>query len=325
MKMAILGAGHIAGTMASTISAMREVEAYAIAARDLDRAKAFAEKYQIRKAFGSYEEMLQDPEIDLVYIATPHSHHYEQVKLCLEHGKNVLCEKAFTVNARQAKEILETAKAKGLLLTEAIWPRYMPSRKLLTGLLEEGAIGTPHSLTANFCAPLSQQPRNKYPELAGGALLDLGVYTLNFACMMFPGEISSVVSTACLSDLGVDDQHSILLTFADGRTATLHASQLGISPHDARIYGSEGYLQVDNLFNPKEIQIFDRDFKLSRTVLAPPQISGYEYEVEACRNAIQHGWLECPDMPHAETLRMMRLMDTIREQWGMEYPMDEMP
>ena len=156
-------------------------------------------------------------------------------------------------------------------------------------------------------------------------MLDLGVYTLNFACMMFPGEISSVVSTACLSDLGVDDQHSILLTFADGKTATLHASQLGVSPHDARIYGSEGYLQVDNLFNPKEIQIFDRDLKLSRTVLAPPQISGYEYEVEACRNAIQHGWLECPDMPHAETLRMMRLMDTIREQWGMKYPMDEMP
>ena len=136
MKMAIMGAGSIAIKMANTINGMPDVEAYAIGARDLERAQAFAQQYNFTKAYGSYEEMLKDEEIDLVYIATPHSHHYKCVKMCLEAGKHVLCEKSFTVNAAQAREILAMAEEKKLLLTEAIWTRYMPSRKMINDIID---------------------------------------------------------------------------------------------------------------------------------------------------------------------------------------------
>ena len=156
IKMAILGAGAIANKMAATITKMDEVEAYAIAARDLDRAQAFAEAYGFAKAYGSYEEMLADEAVDLVYVAVPHSHHYKMTKLCLEAGKHVLCEKAFMVNAEQARDVLALAKSKKLLLTEAIWTRYMPSRKIIDDIIARGEIGEVTSLTANLGYELSQ-------------------------------------------------------------------------------------------------------------------------------------------------------------------------
>ena len=141
MKIAILGAGRIAVHMAETLAGMDDVEAYAVGARELERAEAFAEKYGFTKAYGSYEEMLADKEIDLVYIATPHSHHYKHAKMCLEAGKNVLCEKSFTVNASQARALFKLAEEKNLLITEAIWTRYMPSRKIIQDIVESGVIG----------------------------------------------------------------------------------------------------------------------------------------------------------------------------------------
>lgn len=322
MKMAILGAGHIAGIMAKTIAHMDKAEAYAAAARELSRARAFAEEYGFAKAYGSYEEMLRDPAIDLVYVATPHSHHYEHVKLCLEHGKNVLCEKAFTINAIQAEELLNLAEKKKLLLTEAIWTRYMPMRFILNDLLESGVIGEAHSLTGNLCYVLDHLERNWNPALAGGALLDLGVYVLNFACMTFKSDIERVVSTCRFNRYGVDDQNSILLTFTDGKTATLHSSQIVSSERGGMIYGTKGYVAVENINNCQSLRVFDKDYRLIQEIKAPAQISGYEYEVEACIDALEKGLLECPQMPHAETLRMMRMMDQIRVGWGMKYPME---
>ena len=203
IKMAILGAGAIANKMAATITKMDEVEAYAIAARDLDRAQAFAEAYGFTKAYGSYEEMLADEAVDLVYVAVPHSHHYKMTKLCLEAGKHVLCEKAFMVNAEQAREVLDLAKSKKLLLTEAIWTRYMPSRKIIDDIIARGEIGEVTSLTANLGYELSQIKRIWDPALAGGALLDVGVYLVNFARMVFGEDMTSVSSYAVFKD-GVD-------------------------------------------------------------------------------------------------------------------------
>ena len=150
MKIGILGAGNIASIMARTISHMEEVTCHAVAARDQKRAEEFAETYGFEKTYGSYEALVQDEEVELIYIATPHSHHYEHAKLCIEHGKAVLCEKAFTRNAQEAKEILALAKEKGVFITEAIWTRFMPSRKMIQELLEEGVIGKPMTLTANL-------------------------------------------------------------------------------------------------------------------------------------------------------------------------------
>ena len=163
MKIGILGAGGIAVTMANTLNGMKQngedVELYAVAARDAERAASFAKEHGFTKSFGSYEEMLSDAALELIYIATPHSHHYEHVKLCLEHGKHVLCEKAFTANAKQAEEILAMAEQKKLLLTEAIWTRYMPSRKMLDDVVASGVIGKITSLSANLGYVIHTVPR----------------------------------------------------------------------------------------------------------------------------------------------------------------------
>nr|WP_295281109.1 Gfo/Idh/MocA family oxidoreductase [uncultured Blautia sp.] len=159
MKLGILGAGNIAVQMAKTVAGMKDAENYAVAARTLERAQAFAEKNGVSKAYGSYEEMLADPEVDLVYIATPHSHHYLHAKMCLEAGKNVLCEKSFTVNAEQARKLFALAKEKNLLITEAIWTRYMPSRKMIDDIIASGVIGEVTSLTANLNYAISEVER----------------------------------------------------------------------------------------------------------------------------------------------------------------------
>ena len=159
MKLGILGAGGIASTMAKTVAEMKGVEVYAVAARDLERARVFAQKYEVKKAYGSYEEMLADDEVELVYIATPHSHHYLHAKMCLEAGKHVLCEKAFTVNAEQAQKLFDLAKEKKLLITEAIWTRYMPSRKMINDIIESGVIGEVTAVTANLSYTVSHVER----------------------------------------------------------------------------------------------------------------------------------------------------------------------
>lgn len=327
MKTAILGAGNIAKSMAVALRGLQKrgenVEPYAVGARELSRAEAFAREQGFEKAYGSYEELVSDPEIDLVYVATPHSMHCEHMRLALEHGKNVLCEKAFTMNAGQAEEVIALAEKKGLLLAEAIWPRYMPSRQMILDLIDSGVIGTVTSLSANLGYPLTHVERLVRPELCGGALLDLGVYPLNFACMAFPGEIRDVASACVKWETGVDAQNSFTLTFEDGRMAVLYSSMLVQSDRLGVINGDKGYMEVQNINNPEEIRIFDLQRNCIRTIPVPEQINGYEYEVLACREALEKGWTECPQMPHAETLRMMKVMDGLRKSWGVIYPMEK--
>lgn len=321
--MGIIGAGRIAGFMGETLQGMDNVARYAIAARDYERAKAFADQYGFEKAYGSYEEMLADPSVDLVYVATPHSHHYDHVKLCLEHGKHVLCEKAFTVNEGQARELFAMAKERGLLLTEAIWTRYMPMRKTLDEVLASGVIGTPHMLTANLSYIIDWKDRITKPELAGGALLDIGIYTLNFASMVFGDEIEKITGTAVFNEYGMDMQENITLVYKDGRVAALNSSARSLSDRRGIIYGDKGYIETENINNCEGIKVFDTNRKLVASYETPKQITGYEYEVEACVHAIEHGELECPQMPHEETLRMLRWMDELRRQWGIVYPMEQ--
>ena len=320
MKFAILAAGNIANSMAEAVTGIEKIERYAVACRELGRAQAFEEKWGFEKAYGSYEEMLADPQVELVYVASPHSHHYEHAKMCLEHGKHVLVEKAFTVNAHQAQELIHMAEEKGLLLTEAIWTRYMPSRKMIDDLIESGVIGTVTSLTANLGYVLPHVERMQKPELAGGALLDLGVYPINFALMAFHGEVEKVTSAAVMSPLGVDWMNSITLTFEGGRIAVLHSNMLAQTDRQGVINGDQGYIEVQNINNCEEIRVFDLDRRLTARYSVPEQINGYEYEVLSCIKAIEERRTECPEMPHSETLRVMKLMDSIRREWGMKYP-----
>lgn len=319
MKLGILGAGGIASTMAKTVAGMKDVEAYAVAARDLERARVFAQKYEVKKAYGSYEEMLADDEVELVYIATPHSHHYLHAKMCLEAGKYVLCEKAFTVNAEQAQKLFDLAKEKKLLITEAIWTRYMPSRKMINDIIESGVIGEVTAVTANLSYTVSHVERIRKPELAGGALLDVGVYPINFASMVLGDKVKDVKATAIFQN-GVDILDSIAMVFEGDRMATLQCGAREISDRMGSIFGTRGYMQVQNINNPEKITVFDTEHKEVASYVVPEQISGYEYEVESCMKAIQEGKLECPEMPHAETIRIMKIMDDIRKSWNYEIP-----
>ena len=322
MKVGILGAGNIAGTMARTLNGIKDATAYAVAARDLERAQSFAKEYQVEKAYGSYEEMLQDKNVDLVYIATPHSHHLEHGKLCISYGKPVLCEKSFTANAAQARELLDDAREKGVFITEAIWTRYMPSRKIITDIIESGELGDVHMLSANLGYRLIDKERLTNPELAGGALLDVGVYPLNFASMFFGNDIANITSSCVKFDTGVDGQAGMILTYKDGRMATLHTGMYAATEQYGIIYGSKGYLIAYNINNIDKIEVFSSDRKLIRTIHVPEQITGYEYEVEACMRALNEGRLECEEMPHSETIRLMEQMDTLRAQWGIRYPFE---
>lgn len=322
INIAILGAGRIAKSMAKTVNGMKEANLYGIASRTIEKALEFAEEFHIEHAYGSYDEMVKDPNIDLVYIATPHSHHYEYSMLCLEHGKHVLCEKAFTANAKQAKEVLSFAKEKGLLITEAIWSRYMPMAKTIKDLIVDGVIGVVHTLHSDFGARNFNVPRMSKPELAGGALLDLGIYPLTFAAITFGLDIEDIKTTAILNEYGVDAQHSIILKYKDNKLATLNSSMLSKMESRAVVYGSEGYFVVKGMTNYESIEIYNNANELIKTIHRPEQITGYEYEVLAAIKAIKDGELECPQMPHDETIRMMEFMDQLRKMWGVHYPFD---
>ncbi|SFR80205.1 Gfo/Idh/MocA family protein [Anaeromicropila populeti] len=320
MKMAILGAGAIARTMAATTQKMNDVTNYGIASRDYTKADAFAKEFGFQKAYGSYEEMLSDPEIEFVYVATPHSHHYQHVKLCLNSGKHVLCEKAFARNAKEAREMISISRAKNLLLAEAIWTRYMPLRKTLDELLASKIIGDATMLTANLGYAIQHKQRLIDPELAGGALLDLGVYPLNFALMAFGKEIDKITSSAFLTDTGVDAQNNMTLLYQDGRMAVLSSTMLAMTDRQGIISGTKGFLLAENINNCERIRVFDQARKEIACYEAPVQITGYEYEVSACIKAIQQRKTECDEMPHQDIIFVMELMDSFRKEWGVIFP-----
>lgn len=206
------------------------------------------------------------------------------------------------------------------MVTEAIWTRYMPSRKMINDLLGEKVIGEVWKLTANLNYPLCDKERVVKSKLAGGALLDVGIYPLNFAYMHFGDEVLNMQSAVQLTSGGVDGENAILLLYQDGRMAVLNSGIHGKSDSQGIFYGSSGYMVVENINNPEAIKIYDKDRNLLREVEVPEQISGYEYEIIETISCIQQGKLECPSMPHAETLKMMRIMDALRKEWGVRYP-----
>lgn len=323
MKVGFLGTGRIATTLAKTFAQVEGVECYAVASRTLEKAETFAKEHGFQKAYGSYRELAADPDVELVYIATPHSNHYADMKLCIEHKKPVLCEKAFTMNSGQAKEIAELAKKNGVFVTEAIWTRYMPSRKIINEVLESGVIGKAFTLTANLSYVIADKPRIVAPELAGGALLDVGVYGLNFAFMHFGTEIERIESSVQFTDTGVDGQETITLFYKDGRMAVLTHGIYARSDRKGIIYGDKGYMVVENINNPQSVSVFDTEDKLIKKIDIPEQISGYEYQIIESMEAIQNNKIESESMPLADSVYVMEIMDRIRKQWGLVYPQEK--
>ena len=321
LRVGIIGAGWIAEKAAITLDGLANCEAYAIASRSKEKAEAFAEKWKIRKAYGSYSELIADPSGDLVYVATPHSHHYDVTREALLAGKPCLVEKAFMANLRQAKEIVELARERKVFLAEAIWTRYQPVVKMMRDLISS-RIGTPRLVTATLGYSMGDKPRIMRADLCGGALLDLGVYALNFVRMFFDADIVSITSQCVKSQTGMDLTNAMTLVLSDGVLCNLQSSAACVGDNIGVIAGTDGNLIIDNINNPQKITVNGPDRTYIETIPVPQQITGYEYQFIACRQALIDGLLEPKEMPLEETLYIMELMDGLRKDWGVKYPMD---
>ena len=322
MRVGIIGAGWIAEKAAITLNGLTDCEAYAIASRSKEKADAFAEKWKMRKAYGSYSELIADPSVDLVYVATPHSHHYDVTREALMAGKPCLVEKAFMANYRQAKEIVTLARERKVFLAEAIWTRYQPVVAMMRELIGS-RIGTPKLLTATLGYSMGDKPRIMRADLCGGALLDLGVYALNFVRMFFDADILRITSQCVKSQTGMDLTNAMTLTLSNGVLCNLQSSAACVGDNIGVIAGTDGNLIIDNINNPQKITVNGPDRTYIETIPLPQQITGYEYQFVACRQALIDGLLEPKEMPLEETLYIMQLMDSLRKDWDVRYPMDE--
>ena len=322
LRVGIIGTGWIAEKAAITLAGLSMCEAYAVGSRTQEKADEFARKWDVKKAYGSYAELMADPEVDLVYVGTPHSHHYDVTREALLAGKPCLVEKAFMANRRQAQEIIDLAHERKVFLAEAIWTRYQPVVNMVRELINNGRIGTPRLLTATLGYSMGEKPRIMRADLCGGALLDLGVYALNFVRMFFPADIVSIDSQCVKSKTGMDLTNAITLVLADGMLCNLQSSAACVGDNIGVIAGTDGNLIIDNINNPQTITVNGPDRTYIETIRVPQQITGYEYQFVACRQALIDGLLEPLEMPHKETLYIMELMDGLRQKWGVRYPMD---
>ena len=323
MRVGIIGTGWIAEKAAITLNGLTEVEASAIGSRSQETADAFAAKWNIPKAYGSYAELIADNEIDLVYVGTPHSHHFDVTKQALLAGKPCLVEKAFMANYRQAKEIVDLAHERKVFLAEAIWTRYQPVVQIVRDLISSGRIGEPRLVTATLGYSMGEKPRIMRPDLCGGALLDLGVYALNFVRMFFNADIMNIESQCVRSKTGMDLTNAFSLLLSNGVLCNLQSSASCVGDNIGVIAGTEGNLIIDNINNPQKITVNGPDRTYIETIHVPQQITGYEYQFLVCREALIEGLLETREMPHEETLYIMQLMDDLRRKWGVCYPMDK--
>ena len=316
----ILGTGNIANALARALTDAPDAALVAVASRTQQRADAFGQKWRIPRRHAGYAALAQDDEVDIVYIATPHSEHAANMRLCLAAGKHVLCEKAFTLNARQAQEMVALARANSLFLMEAMWMRFFPAMARVRRWLRDGAIGEPRLLTADFCVELPYDPQGRIfnPALGGGALLDLGIYPLSLASMIL-GEPDSFRTYAHLGATGVDELDAITLIYPRA-TAQLSCSMRIHKPREAFIVGSGGYIKIHDIFFRPLGLTLQRTGREAETVVVPYESNGYIHEVEEVHACLRAGKTESATMPLDETVALLRLMDALRARWGVVYP-----
>lgn len=323
VKWGIMGTGWIAeqftGDLVHTVSGV----GYAAGSRTLESAERFADKFGLAKAYGSYEELVSDPDVDAIYVATPHPLHREHVLMALAAGKAVLCEKPIAVNSRELAEMIDAARSRELFLMEAMWTRFLPVISQVRAWLKEGKIGEVRMLKADFGFRTDWNPEGRLlnPQLGGGALLDVGIYPVSLASMLFGSAPQSVHSTASIGETGVDEQFSVLLDFGAGRTASLNgAVRLNLND-DAWIFGTEGMIHIPSFINAREATLRvagQEDIK----VTDDRESRGYAFEAEEVGRCLLTGEKESPLIPLDESLRIMKLLDEIRDQWGLKYPFE---
>jgi len=324
IRWGILGTGHISGKFAEVLNVLPDAEIIAVASRNLNTATSFAEEHGIAKAYGSCAALAEDPDVDVVYIGTPHSLHLENSILCMRAGKSVLCEKALTINAREAEEMIRVAREEHVFLMEAMVTRHVPLVKKLLKWIRDGKIGEVRMVNASFCkrADFTPSQRHLNPRLGGGSLLDLGVYVISFASMIFNKPPESVVGFGHMGALGSDEQGAALLKYDRGEIAGLSFALRTNAVNDAYIYGTKGYIKVDELFSIPTKATLVKDGKEIEVIEDPSTGSGLIFEAEEVMRCLRDGLKESPFMPLEESLQIMRIMDQIRAPWELIYPND---
>ena len=318
---AILGPGHIAHKFAESLALLPNARLHAVASRSLPKAQEFAAKFGASHAVGSYEELLTVPDIDVVYIATPHSEHHAHTLLCLRGGLPVLCEKAFALNARQSQEMISTAREKGVFLMEAFWTRFFPAINKALELVAAGTIGEVKHLAADFgfVAPYVPEGRLFNPALAGGSLLDIGVYPL-FISKLFLGEPQDIKAVSVPAGTGVDLTCAMVLSYASGATASLFSTITAQTDNQCILYGSKGQLHLTGRFHAASGITLHLTGEEPQVIPCEKQGYGYHYEAQHVQECLEQGLTESPLLPLQFSQELMQLMDTIQQQIGLRYP-----
>jgi predicted dehydrogenase len=323
----IIGAGIIAKKMAEAIRQTPGVKLLAVASKTPSRAKEFAKENDVPLHL-SYDEIVNHKEIDVIYVATTHNFHFENAKLALEHGKNVLIEKAFTVNAQEATELVRIARQKKLFLMEAIWTRFLPSINLLKAKIDNSEIGDIKQIDISFggFVPPMFEKRLNDPKLAGGVTLDMGIYPISFACYMLGETPVEIKSMTKFSKLGVDEIANYMFRFPSGCFANIKTSYNLMMKNEAVIYGNKGYIEFPSFQHGERFTVVKHNGtnQISETteVFEPNDINGFVYQVEEVLNLIQNNQLESKIIPLDESVAIMRLMDSMRNEWGLKYPFE---
>ncbi len=321
VRWGILGTGRIAAVFAEGLTALPDAELAAVGSRATASATAFAERYGAARAHGNYEALAADPGVDVVYVATPHPLHHPHARLCLVAGKAVLCEKPFTLNAGQARDLVRLARGRGLFLMEAMWSRFLPAMARARGLVEAGAIGEPQLLTADFGfrKPFDPEHRLFAPDLGGGALLDVGSYLVSLASMLFgpPAEIRSLVE---LGPTGIDERAALLFGYGGGRFAHLTAAITTATPQQATIVGDSGSVTLHPLWWKGTRFTVSPAGQEATTIEAPFDGNGYNYEAAEVGRCLRSGQIESAVMPLDESVAVIETLDRVRAEWGLRYP-----
>ena len=324
VRWGILGTGSIAKKFAKGLRHVGASRLEAVGSRTQDSAQVFGEEFGVPNRHPSYADLANDPEVDVVYIATPHSLHKENSVLCLNAGKAVLCEKPFTICATEAEEMVRVARQKRLFLMEAMWSRFLPVAVKVRELLADSAIGEVRMLNADFGFRAGFNPEGRLfnPALGGGGLLDVGVYCISLAHMIF-GPPTRISGLAHLGETRVDEQAAVLLGYERGEIAITSCAVSTNTPQQAIILGTEGRIHLPSPWWCGTKLILSRNGETDQELDLSFEGNGYNFQADEVVRCLQAGLLESPIMPLDESLAIMRTMDAIRAQWGLVYPMEE--
>jgi predicted dehydrogenase len=321
LRWGILAAGWIAESFTSDLND-NGFTVQAVGSRSLERARTFADRFGIPTAHGSYENLVNDPEVDIVYIATPHPFHAEAAKLALEAGKHVLVEKPFTLNAAEAQEVMDLAEQKGLVALEAMWTRFLPHMARVREIIESGVLGEVRTLLVDHTQDLPDDPAHRINALAlgGGSLLDLGIYPVSFAWDLF-GEPLTVQSHATFKETGADATIATIFGYDGARVATTISASDTSGPNRASILGTEGRIEIDAVwYSPAVVHVYDAAGTETETFTGEVIGRGMQFQAAEAERLVAAGQLDSPLLPRAETVAIMGTLDTIREQIGLKYP-----